>query len=143
MFFAVAGCVGYYTVKEKQQKEPAAATNDSARNVDFIRFQRSYLSVYLLAMFADWLKGPYVYALYESYGYNKSDIAMLFLSGFLASGVSGPFVGAIADKYGRQRMCKAFFAIYIASALTKPINNYFILMLGRAGKKELLYWQAS
>jgi MFS family permease len=131
VFFAVAGGVGFYTVKEKQSRKTDDTANNADRNVDFIRFQRSYLSVYLLAMFADWLKGPYVYALYESYGYNKSDIAMLFLSGFLASGVSGPFVGAIADKYGRQRMCKAFFVIYIASALTKPINNYFILMLGR------------
>jgi hypothetical protein len=31
----------------------------------FKAFQRNYLCVYLLAMFADWLKGPYVYALYS------------------------------------------------------------------------------
>ena len=27
-----------------------------------------YTQVYLLAMMADWLQGPFVYALYESYG---------------------------------------------------------------------------
>lgn len=31
----------------------------------FRRFQLRYLFVYILAVTADWLQGPYVYALYE------------------------------------------------------------------------------
>ena len=31
----------------------------------FSQFQSNYLIVYLLAMFSDWLQGPYVYELYE------------------------------------------------------------------------------
>ena len=37
----------------------------------------SYLTVYALATFSDWLQGPYVYALYEQYGYNASQISFL------------------------------------------------------------------
>ena len=33
---------------------------------------------YALATFSDWLQGPYVYALYEQYGYNASRISFLF-----------------------------------------------------------------
>ena len=132
LFILLACGVGYAKYLETKQKNEKNEGNSKVdRPLEFILFQRSYLTVYLLAMFADWLKGPYVYALYDSYGYNAADIATLFLSGFLASGITGPFVGSYADKYGRQKMCKAFFLIYIASAVTKPINNYAILMLGR------------
>jgi hypothetical protein len=47
---------------------------------------------------ADWLQGPYVYALYESYGFDKSDIGVLFIGGFLSSMVFGTIVGGLADK---------------------------------------------
>ena len=132
-FFLVAGGVGYVKAQEKRQQSDSdsGAGGAEKKSPEFIHFQRIYLSVYLLAMFADWLKGPYVYALYSSYGYSSGDIAMLFLSGFVASGVSGPIAGAIADKYGRQRMSKAFFLFYIASALMKPFNNYALLLIGR------------
>ena len=33
----------------------------------------------------DWLQGPYVYALYDSYGYGSEDIAILFIVGFMTS----------------------------------------------------------
>jgi hypothetical protein len=46
---------------------------------------------------ADWLQGPYVYALYESYGYDSSDIAKLFITGFGSSMIFGTFVGSLAD----------------------------------------------
>lgn len=94
-------------------------------------FQQHYLIVYTLAYFADWLKGPYVYALYDSYGLKEDQIALLFIVGFASSGLSGPFVGSLADKFGRKRMALAYFLIYICSALCKPFQNYDVLLLGR------------
>lgn len=94
-------------------------------------FQQHYLLVYTLAYFADWLKGPYVYALYDSYGLSEDQIVMLFIIGFASSGISGPFVGSLADKIGRKKMALAYFLIYICSALCKPFQNYEILLLGR------------
>lgn len=44
------------------------------------------------------MQGPYVYALYESYGFEKADIAILFIGGFFSSMMFGTFVGGMADK---------------------------------------------
>ena len=46
----------------------------------------------------DWLQGPYVYALYESYKMEKHDIEVLFVAGFGSSMVFGTVVGSVADK---------------------------------------------
>lgn len=98
---------------------------------EHVWFQRKYLIVYVCAYFADWLQGPYVYALYESYGFSEDDIARLFVAGFATSGIVGPFVGTLADKCGRKNMCLAYFIIYIMSVFTKPFVRYDILMTGR------------
>jgi hypothetical protein len=46
----------------------------------------------------DWLQGPYVYALYDYYGYTVKDIGRLFIAGFGSSMVFGTVVGSLADK---------------------------------------------
>lgn len=61
------------------------------------RFQRNYFIIYLLANGADWLQGPYVYALYESYGHDRDTIAILFVAGYFSSMLFGTFVGSLAD----------------------------------------------
>ncbi len=101
--------------------------SDSAQKT----FQHHYLVVYTLAYFADWLKGPYVYALYDSYNLSEHDIALLFIAGFGASGISGPFIGALADRFGRKKCTMAYFVIYIMSALCKPFSNFSVLFVGR------------
>jgi MFS transporter, MFS domain-containing protein family, molybdate-anion transporter len=95
------------------------------------KFRVSYISVYLMMMFADWLQGPYVYALYEWYGYSRTEIGHLFIAGFMSSMALGTFVGSLADKYGRRRLCIAFCVFYSCSCLTKLVNDYWVLMLGR------------
>ena len=94
-------------------------------------FQNNYLIVYTLAYFADWLKGPYVYALYESHGMSEHQIALLFVVGFGVSGLFGPVVGVLADKYGRKKLSMTYFVIYILSALCKPFPNFYVLLIGR------------
>lgn len=39
------------------------------------------------------LSGPYVYALYDSYGFDKFEIAQLFVAGFGSSMIMGTIVG--------------------------------------------------
>jgi hypothetical protein len=46
----------------------------------------------------DWLQGPYVYALYQYYGFERGDIGKLFIAGFGSSMVFGTIVGALADR---------------------------------------------
>ena len=93
---------------------------------------RKYLIVYLLATLSDWLQGPYVYALYDAYGYSQHDIAVLFVAGFGSSMVFGSFVGGMADWGGRRRFIVIFAITYAASCITKRKlfpSNYFSILV--------------
>ncbi|KAI2511378.1 sugar transporter [Fragilaria crotonensis] len=92
---------------------------------------RKYLLVYLLATLSDWLQGPYVYALYDAYGYSQHAIAVLFVAGFGSSMVFGSFIGGMADWGGRRRFVVIFAITYAASCITKHFKNFHVLMLGR------------
>lgn len=98
---------------------------------DYLEFQRQFQPVWILAIAADWLQGPYVYALYASYGYSPADIARLFVAGFGSSMVCGTFIGALADAWGRKRCALLYCVLYIASCATKHFNNFELLMVGR------------
>ena len=58
----------------------------------FKAFQRAYLTVYLLMMAGDWLQGPYMYALYDAYGFKHEEIAALFVAGFFSADVKFHYV---------------------------------------------------
>lgn len=80
---------------------------------------RKYLPVYLLATLADWLQGPYVYALYADYGYSQHSIAILFVAGFGSSMIFGSFIGGMADWGGRRAFVVIFALVYASSCFTK------------------------
>jgi len=65
---------------------------------DFTAFQKMYFLPYFMALFSDWLQGPYVYKLYSYYGFPQEDIALLYIVGFAASVLFGTATGPIADK---------------------------------------------
>mmetsp|Transcript_155056 Transcript_155056/g.269980 ORF Transcript_155056/g.269980 Transcript_155056/m.269980 type:complete len:482 (-) Transcript_155056:58-1503(-) len=97
----------------------------------FKSFQWSYLSVWCFCVGADWLQGPYVYALYDAYGFSSAEIAQLFVAGFGSSLAFGCIVGSVTDKFGRKRCCIAYCILYILSCMTKHYKNYQMLMVGR------------
>ena len=68
----------------------------------FHSFQKSFFLVYYLALLSDWLKGPYVYKLYSHYGFEESQIAVLYVAGFASSVVFGTCTGPLADIWGRR-----------------------------------------
>lgn len=85
-------------VEKGQSKKINSAASDTAATIRHSQLLRKYLVVYLLAALSDWLQGPYVYALYDAYGYSQHDIAVLFVAGFGSSMVFGSFVGGMADQ---------------------------------------------
>eukprot|EP00928_Gymnodinium_smaydae_P090123 TRINITY_DN73971_c0_g1_i1.p1 TRINITY_DN73971_c0_g1~~TRINITY_DN73971_c0_g1_i1.p1 ORF type:complete len:496 (+),score=84.57 TRINITY_DN73971_c0_g1_i1:46-1533(+) len=119
--FLVTAVFSWYT--RPRTKEALSET--------FLAHQRTYLIVWYLAVSADWLQGPYVYALYAAYGYQQDEIAKLFVAGFGASMVFGTFVGSLADRYGRKRCAILYCICYALSCMTKHVNLYAVLMLGR------------
>lgn len=104
---------------------------DVALPAGFRSFQASYLSVWVVAVAADWLQGPYVYALYASYGYSQHDISLLFVTGFAASMIFGTFVGSLADTWGRKKSALLYCLLYTFSCLTKHFSGFWYLILGR------------
>ena len=119
---AITGTLVWYARSQLKESQTSQA---------FGRFQRLYLGVYYLMMAGDWLQGPYVYALYDSYGFSKSDIAVLFVAGFGSSMIFGTFIGSLADRMGRKRFCILYVLFYILSCMTKHFNSYWVLMIGR------------
>eukprot|EP00927_Polykrikos_kofoidii_P025628 TRINITY_DN22994_c0_g1_i1.p1 TRINITY_DN22994_c0_g1~~TRINITY_DN22994_c0_g1_i1.p1 ORF type:complete len:471 (-),score=44.75 TRINITY_DN22994_c0_g1_i1:31-1443(-) len=97
----------------------------------FREFRFNFLVVWCVCVAADWLHGPYVYALYAAYGFSGHEIARLFVAGFGASMVFGCFVGSFADKFGRKKTCLAYCLFYICSCLSKHFKSYNVLMFGR------------
>jgi MFS transporter, MFS domain-containing protein family, molybdate-anion transporter len=118
---------------EDGQSPPAVlepSTSDGETRA-FTAFQHNYLVVYLLAVAADWLQGPYVYALYTHYGYEKGKVGQLYIAGFASSAVFGTFVASVADKYGRKNSALLYCLTYMLSCATKHSGNFWVLLLGR------------
>jgi MFS family permease len=101
------------------------------KHVDFRRFRNNYLVVYSLMMAGDWLQGPYVYALYQHYGFDRGDIGRLFIAGFGSSMVFGTIVGALADRTGRKKAALTYVLTYSFGCFTKHFNNFRVLLVGR------------
>ena len=64
---------------------------------DLISTSLCPLSCATTMLAGDWLQGPYVYHLYEHYGFSVRDIGRLFIMGFGSSAVFGTLAGAMAD----------------------------------------------
>ena len=96
-----------------------------------VSLQWLYLPAHLLALFSDWLQGPYVYQLYRQYGFSQADIAVLFMAGYLSSCLLGSTSGPLADRYGRRRLGQVFCLISILNCVSKLSHNFYLLLLGR------------
>lgn len=79
----------------------------------------------------DWLQGPYVYALYQHYGFDRGAIGLLFIAGFGSSMVFGTFVGAAADRTGRKKAALTYVAAYSLGCFTKHSASFSVLLIGR------------
>ena len=123
-------CIGLQMTSRASGTSPKMTSN-ATLYTKFRSFQTNYLVIFMLAMFSDWLQGPYVYELYVSYGFTQSEIAELFVCGFGSSMIIGTIVGGLADKIGRKSMCIMYSVCYIAACFTKMVPEYWTLMVGR------------
>ena len=64
--FAVVGALCAALQFWQHRSSPVVSVGN---NPIFLTFQRSFFGAYLLATFADWLQGPYLYRLYSHYGF--------------------------------------------------------------------------
>lgn len=94
--------------------------------------RKKYLFVYLLATFADWLQGPYLYRVYATYGYDKNEISLLYVAGFASGTISGMLIGHYADTFGRKRLCIMYSLTTTVTCLSTSITDSYVpLILAR------------
>ncbi|KAI9264113.1 hypothetical protein BDA99DRAFT_508441 [Phascolomyces articulosus] len=103
--------------------------DDTQQSKRFQSLQYRYLSVYLVVMGADWLQGPYLYKLYQSYGFDLVQIAFLFLTGFVSGAIGGTAAGSLADSWGRRRGCLLFCVTSLTSLFLRLRSYYPLLFL--------------
>ena len=127
----VLGLVAALVVIGTDRKQLSSISNLLTGEDKLARFQRMYLPGFLLAMLADWLQGPFVYALYQGYGIDREHNGYLFVGGFGASAVFGTVVGSYADKFGRRKFAILYCMIYFGHCLTKHWGIFGALMVGR------------
>jgi MFS family permease len=134
IFIVGAILAGYFEFSEKVLGGSDSKSKDvgaSAFTSDFLQFRNNYLVVYSMMMAGDWLQGPYVYALYEAYGFGRGDIGRLFIAGFGSSMVFGTIVGGLADNHGRKKAALTYVATYVFGCFTKHFNMFWVLFVGR------------
>ena len=59
------------TSTSKQGDSDSKSDSEGEQRTALRRLQRVYLPAHLLALFSDWLQGPYVFQLYRDYGYSE------------------------------------------------------------------------
>ncbi|KAI1892271.1 hypothetical protein AGOR_G00131630 [Albula goreensis] len=122
-------CVGLELAARRAlppQPAPTAVANPAFRG-----FQTLFLRGYLLALWADWLQGPYLYKLYRHYSFLESQIAILYVCGLASCVLFSPVATWLPQAIGRRNACLLFCLAYSACCLTKLSRDYFILILGR------------
>ncbi|KAL4646185.1 molybdate-anion transporter [Arapaima gigas] len=107
------------------------ATSVAVTNPAFRNFQTLFLQGYLLALWADWLQGPYLYKLYRHYSFLESQIAILYVCGLASCVLFAPVAGWLPQALGYRRTCLLFCLAYSACCITKLSRDYFVLILGR------------
>ena len=125
--------VSLYLFKIILSKRNAIQSSSIAQKDDgaFRSLRWRYLGGYTFAVLADWLQGPYVYALYSAYGIDKATNGWLFICGFGSSMLFGTMVASLADKFGRKRFVILFCMLYGFACFTKHFSYLPILFLGR------------
>ena len=107
LFILNLGFSGYAFVKTTKKYSGLPTNDEDTKNSNsyeqglhesYKNFRNNYIVVYLCMMMADWLQGPYVYALYKSYNYQLDQIGYLFIMGFLSSAIFGTVISSFADK---------------------------------------------
>ncbi|POR36909.1 Molybdate-anion transporter [Tolypocladium paradoxum] len=95
-------------------------------------FQRRFLVGYALAVGADWLQGPHIYATYKyEKGLSEELVALLYATGFIASAISAAFVGQLADCCGRRAFCQVYCVLNSFSCAMINHESLLLLFAGR------------
>ena len=110
---------------------PRSGKENAAHEAAYRGLRNTYLSVYALAVFGDWIQGGFLYALYAEYGYSIRDIGLIFVVGYASAMTIGTYVAALGDTGGHRRNCVAYGLLYAGSCVLCNCQSLALLLLGR------------
>ncbi len=119
------------TVAYIKFRTTTSSRDESTQNPTFLSFLKTYIPVYLLVVLGDWLQGPYLYRLYHYYGYQETQVAIIYVCGMISSTVFFPAAEVIANRYGRRKTAIVCCLLYSVSCMATSISNYGVLLIGR------------
>jgi len=121
-----SGAIASYFLLERFKKDQPVINNPV-----FLEFQRKYFIVYYLALLAEWFQAPYLYKLYSFYGFIDTQIAIIYVCGFVSSVIFGTYAGFLVDAWGRKKLCMLFTVLYSICCITKLSRTFSVLLAGR------------
>lgn len=101
------------------------------KNEEFVSFRRRYFLAYLLCLFADSLQAPYLYYLYNSYGFLEYQIAILYVCGFVTNIGFSLICAYLAERMERKLLCTTYVGVCAISCAMKFSTNYGVLLVSR------------
>eukprot|EP01006_Ploeotia_vitrea_P028400 TRINITY_DN61104_c0_g1_i2.p1 TRINITY_DN61104_c0_g1~~TRINITY_DN61104_c0_g1_i2.p1 ORF type:complete len:448 (+),score=-7.28 TRINITY_DN61104_c0_g1_i2:87-1430(+) len=83
----------------------------------------TYCTVFWIMSGADWLQGPYLYSMYESFGLTDVEIGHILATEYISAILLGTLVGALADVWGHKTCCVMYGVIYGSSCLVNHLHS--------------------
>eukprot|EP00758_Cryptobia_borreli_P019337 Tbor_TRINITY_DN834_c0_g1::TRINITY_DN834_c0_g1_i1::g.26666::m.26666 len=105
-----------------QRKQRAAAT--------FLSIRNRYIIGFTIMSLADWLQGPFLLPMYQSFGLNHSEVALLYGVDVFSAAAAGLFIGPITDVLGSRTACIWYGVVYGISCLCNHLHSLWIPMVG-------------
>ncbi|KXJ87793.1 major facilitator superfamily transporter [Microdochium bolleyi] len=145
LFFFLLSNAGLLALQYRREQRESKATTTVVKHPEDVEseeallesepanaFKINFFLPYALAVAADWLQGPHIYAIYK-YEKNIPEkiVAALYATGFVSGGISASFAGSLADRYGRKQACLLYCCLYVVTCMTMLSDNLLILFIGR------------
>uniref|UniRef100_A0A0G4GM27 Molybdate-anion transporter n=1 Tax=Chromera velia CCMP2878 TaxID=1169474 RepID=A0A0G4GM27_9ALVE len=116
---------------ERDTEEGLQRRHGRVPRADILRLQLTALAPWLLAMFCDWLQGPYLYEAYRSRNLSEEAIGALYAVGYLSSALTGGCAGSLSDRFGRRLSCELFVVLYVLGNTSMNSSSFAVLAAGR------------
>eukprot|EP00760_Papus_ankaliazontas_P017037 PhM_4_TR1700/c0_g1_i1/m.5973 len=138
-FILIAGISTWWLIKQGDgiATPPELLLRSSSKKADEYRrlVRNRYIVGYGLMACADWLQGPYLYAMYRGFGLGDGDIGRLYVVDLAVAAAVSSYLGGRVDSAGRRFCCVLYCIVYAASNLLNnlfPVLGISVLFLGCA-----------
>ncbi|KAI1115334.1 MFS general substrate transporter [Nemania sp. NC0429] len=131
------------SAEKKQQQEKGGEVEVDPLEDEAAKFQRTFLSVYLLAVGSEWLQNPFTYSLFRNEKtLDEATVANLYIGTYVAAAAAALVAGHLTDRLGRRRACLAFCGAHSLAAASVCFDGLPVLVLGRVlgGVALALLW---